>query len=597
MKPRFSSSLVLLVASAALPRPALAHLMAPGHATVHALGPSVFSVVSLPASALGADTDSDGDGLVSQGELERRRVEVLGALAGRWRLFDGPERAEPVRIDLVLQPADNAPPAQADRADQIVMLHHARFSHAPREIALETDLFRPDTASASLVVGASRDRKAESATLRPGQARHVFFHAAPVRRSWALALPALGLLAGVAVQRRRPQRRHGMPVVFGLALLGATSGCANLVVGPDNLDLGGSPAGDGGLWSQDGPSQCSGPVTTAGVQCAWSHDAYNASASVRTHSAAAWSCSPTARTLTANGIPDHETGTFPNPDCPNTIRAGSVSASMTLAPALTGQAGSRAMIVGYAFNGVKFDPSTAGTCSVANGQTSCSLIGNTGNWNIEALGQSSFHFGVDDSNAHVQPTGDYHYHGMPTRFIDGLGKGRSMTLVGFAIDGFPIYAKYGYSDPTDASSGIKEVSSSWRVKSSPDANRPPVDTYPLGAFAQDYEYVAGLGDLDECNGRTGVTPEFPCGIYHYYITDTYPYIQRCLKGTPSGGDPGTMACTKSADCVGACGPMARGCGCGDTAMGMRCIPTCSVNADCPSGPMGQLSCRGGFCTP
>ena len=55
----------------------------------------------------------------------------------------------------------------------------------------------------------------------------------------------------------------------------------------------------------------------------------------------------------------------------------------------------------------------------------------------------------------------------------------------------------------------------------------------MGTFVQDWEYVAGLGDLDECNGRTGVTPEFPGGIYHYTVTDTYPFIQRCVKGTPA----------------------------------------------------------------
>jgi hypothetical protein len=52
----------------------------------------------------------------------------------------------------------------------------------------------------------------------------------------------------------------------------------------------------------------------------------------------------------------------------------------------------------------------------------------------------------------------------------------------------------------------------------------------MGTFAQDWEYVANSGDLDECNGRYGVTPEFPDGIYHYYATDTYPYFQRCVKG-------------------------------------------------------------------
>jgi hypothetical protein len=58
-------------------------------------------------------------------------------------------------------------------------------------------------------------------------------------------------------------------------------------------------------------------------------------------------------------------------------------------------------------------------------------------------------------------------------------------------------------------------------------------TIMMGTFMQDYEFVAGFGDLDECNGRFGVTPEFPKGVYHYYVTETYPYIQRCVKGTPS----------------------------------------------------------------
>jgi hypothetical protein len=239
--------------------------------------------------------------------------------------------------------------------------------------------------------------------------------------------------------------------------------------------------------------------------------------------------------MTSNGIPDHDTGTFPNQNCPNTIAAKTTSATMTLTPVNTGTV-SKIGIVGYAFNGVKFDPSTAGTCSVSGGMTSCSLIGNTGNWNIEALGQSSFNFGVDDNNAHVQPSGEYHYHGMPEAVLQKLGQGKEQpTLVGFALDGFPVYARYGYTDASDSGSPVKVMKGSYQIKASPDAGRPSTSTYPMGAFTQDYEYVAGSGDLDECNGRTGVTPEFPCGIYHYYITDTYPYIQRCVKGTASGG--------------------------------------------------------------
>ena len=41
------------------------------------------------------------------------------------------------------------------------------------------------------------------------------------------------------------------------------------------------------------------------------------------------------------------------------------------------------------------------------------------------------------------------------------------------------------------------------------------------------------GDLDEANGRTGVTPEFPNGTYYYVVTDEFPGIPRYFVGTPS----------------------------------------------------------------
>jgi YHYH protein len=86
------------------------------------------------------------------------------------------------------------------------------------------------------------------------------------------------------------------------------------------------------------------------------------------------------------------------------------------------------------------------------------------------------------------------------------------------------------SSGNDPNSAIKVMTASWQKKAVPDAGRPAVAIFPMGTFTQDYEYVAGSGDLDECNGRMGVTPEFPGGTYHYYVTDTYPYVQRCVKG-------------------------------------------------------------------
>jgi hypothetical protein len=273
----------------------------------------------------------------------------------------------------------------------------------------------------------------------------------------------------------------------------------------------------------------SGPAEAQAL-CGLSNNSFNSSAKVQAQSVYSWSCSDAARILTGNGIPDHPVsqGNFATP-----ISAQNISVSFTMTPATTGAVTGGAMNVGYAINSVKLDPGTAGTCiSTATSTTpggGCVAVNGHDPWRIEALG-GAFAFGTDESNAHVQPNGQYHYHGMPEGILQRLNKGQAMALVAFAGDGFPIYARYGYTDPSDSSSPIKAMTGSWQKKATPDLDRPVVAIFPMGTFTQDYQFVAGSGDLDECNGRTGVTPEFPEGIYHYYITDTYPYIQRCVKG-------------------------------------------------------------------
>ena len=54
-----------------------------------------------------------------------------------------------------------------------------------------------------------------------------------------------------------------------------------------------------------------------------------------------------------------------------------------------------------------------------------------------------------------------------------------------------------------------------------------------GTYVQDYKYYVGSGDLDECNGRFAITPEYPNGVYHYHITDAWPYVMSCFKGKPA----------------------------------------------------------------
>ncbi|MEZ6108655.1 MAG: YHYH protein [Pirellulaceae bacterium] len=150
-------------------------------------------------------------------------------------------------------------------------------------------------------------------------------------------------------------------------------------------------------------------------------------------------------------------------------------------------------------------------------------------WQYEALG-GGVNLGLDEHNAHVQPTGAYHYHGIPTGLVQRLRRPDSMTMVGYAADGFPIYAVWGYRDADDPDSPLIELKSSYQLKEGM-RNGGPRGRHD-GTFVQDWEYVAGSGDLDECNGRTGVTPEYPQGTYYYVLTDRFPFIPRAFRAHP-----------------------------------------------------------------
>ncbi|CAI8256247.1 MAG: Uncharacterised protein [Bacteroidetes bacterium MED-G17] len=300
------------------------------------------------------------------------------------------------------------------------------------------------------------------------------------------------------------------------------------------------------LQNDEETGNCATGTSTATILVNIDEEIYNNDESVLAYSKYSWSSDGTNRILNGNGIPNHEVGTFPNSNNPNSISEQNVSKSFTLCPSIIYEGGLEvvdpAMDIAYALNSVKFDPATAGRCNDAG---ECSLARGDGNWNIEALGHETFDFGDDMNHAHVQPNGAYHYHGMPGLLIDFLGDSNGMTLIGWASDGFPVYARYGYADPEDSQSQLKALTTSYRLKSQPDENRPNTLTailggpnatnninkpIPMGAFTQDYEYVEGLGDLDECNGIFGVTPEFPDGIYYYVVTDDFPFFTRCLKG-------------------------------------------------------------------
>jgi hypothetical protein len=175
--------------------------------------------------------------------------------------------------------------------------------------------------------------------------------------------------------------------------------------------------------------------------------------------------------------------------------------------------------------------------------------------------------GIDCNRGHPEVQGTYHHHFNPSAFNvasivssticnpylgDGLyvpDSTKHGPLIGFAFDGFPVYGGFGHSSPLDTTSPIKRIKPSYRLRNItarttlPDGtaatgpainaniqNPGAVIVAVLGAYKEDFEYIAGSGDLDESNGRFCITKEYPNGIYCYFATlgadgnPVYPYL-------------------------------------------------------------------------
>ncbi len=226
------------------------------------------------------------------------------------------------------------------------------------------------------------------------------------------------------------------------------------------------------------------------------------------------------RYIRANGIPDHPTGRFPNRNNPNAVAPQEYAFRVPAAPIPANRMTPVGLqSFGVAVNGVPFDP---GAAEFWGGDPE------TG-WQFEAIGPA-VNLGLDQNNAHVQPGGAYHYHGVPWALVQNLNTSYGMILIGYAADGFPIYALYGHEKPNDARSTLVKVRSSYRLREGV-RDEGPGGRFD-GSFVQDYEFVNGAGDLDGCNGRFGVTPQYPDGIYHYFVTEEFPFVPRFYRGKP-----------------------------------------------------------------
>ena len=250
--------------------------------------------------------------------------------------------------------------------------------------------------------------------------------------------------------------------------------------------------------------------------------------------------------IESNAIPSHETGQFPNRANPNAIAAQDITKYVTKLPQKS-DVPIDVKMPGIAVNGVLFEPGTAecfgqqrqrggGASSQRQQQKAKKGSGvrpprgprdNSGqgarrlrgkgascDWREEAIVKGVGRLGLDRSNAHVQPSGLYHYHGIPLGLVAQLIPDASgLVHIGYAADGH-----FMFVDPK------RKFQSSWRLKSGLRSSG-PLGIYD-GTYTQDFVYQAGSGELDECNGMVFQ------GRYIYILTESFPFVPRCLKGKP-----------------------------------------------------------------
>jgi hypothetical protein len=237
------------------------------------------------------------------------------------------------------------------------------------------------------------------------------------------------------------------------------------------------------------------------------------------------------RTIAANALPNHETGDFPNSGNPNTITEQNKTWVFPYTPTYTGNP-TDVRETGVAINGVKFEPGTAEVATCTNGVQ----------YRIEGI-QDLLDLGLDFNNAHVQPNGEYHYHGVADMLVEAFDTSQDLVHVAFAADGHNIYYSKsgaytsGYQIGEDARAGTNCT----YTGGGRNAATVTFGAQKDGSVVSDWEWNANTGELDQCNGIT------IDGEYVYLITDDYPYIPRCLMGEfteatrgpggPGGGPP------------------------------------------------------------
>jgi hypothetical protein len=279
------------------------------------------------------------------------------------------------------------------------------------------------------------------------------------------------------------------------------------------------------------------------------------------------SCTTDRLVVKSNGIPGYEFV----PLTPNALKAQDFTWQITRTPSYKGGEVTVPLlgVIGFSVTGLPFyGPNEAAM--------------------PDPYGDPVYNAIVDVCKGHTGGQGDYHLHAVKAAcVVADLMAGQPSPIVGYALDGFPVYGPDCCADA--ACTSLITQQSGWEQTGDP-------STYAWDNHAYKGPQDNATGVLDKCNGHTG-----PKGDYHYHTTETFPYILGCYNGDASGisGDvmEGPAACTAEADCAGKCAADAKGCTCAMTMDGMGCVPTCSTDADCAGGGGQTFTCLQNVCRP
>jgi YHYH protein len=185
------------------------------------------------------------------------------------------------------------------------------------------------------------------------------------------------------------------------------------------------------------------------------------------------------RVVRSNQLPKHNTGQFPIPSDsqayqydrnPNAIREQSVLLKLPATPQVIDTPTCVPMgMIGFALSGV----------AIFNA--------------FDLQGRDAPAYEIQDRcSGHPEIGGAYHYHDWSSCMVDKAGsEGKHSDVVGFMLDGFPIYGPKGEK-------GLRL------------SNK----------------------DLDECHGHRGevILDAKKTFMYHYHFTQEYPYTIGCFRG-------------------------------------------------------------------